>query len=235
MSIENITEDIYLKQPIYTGKTNITYKNKNLYYKLFKGLTPKEVKERIIKLDQLNKMGIYDIILESDLKMNGALVGYTYRLKENNYTQVDPFKGFRRDKIYTLKKIQERLSFLQSQGIIHGDLRLRNVLENKYGIIFRDIDNVYLDGSKADHISIQQQDYLRSLPVDTSLDNYMLNILTISYLNNIVESHCIEYLKKYGLPFILNNKENKEILEAMIKLDNKENIKPFIEKVKRYR
>ena len=50
----------------------------------------------------------------------------------------------------------------------------------------------------------------------------MLNVITITYLKRIMELYCVEYIKDHHLPFIIDNKENREIAENMIKMKKKE-------------
>lgn len=62
----------------------------------------------------------------------------------------------------------------------------------------------------------------------------MLNLLTITYLKRIIIDNSLNYLRNNNLPFILDSKENRQIVESMIKLNQKEKVLPFIDHVKRY-
>ena len=86
--------------------------------------------------------------------------------------------------------------------------------------------------------NINQKLYLKRVQeIDEKLDDYMFNILTIGYIYNISLSHVLSYLRDYDIPFRFNTKENKDILNNMFFVSdkNKDNLDLFIDNVKTFK
>ena len=178
-------------------------------------------------------MGINDQIVLGNVELDGSIVGYTYSVKDecSKFKVLESMSTNRKTKIEDLDLLKKRLEKLHKENIIHGDIRLKNILigkNNETGkkeIIFRDLDNVSINGSNFGYNSYLQDSYIKRFGINNNLDNMMFNIAVISYLKNIIEAGTIGYVQERGLPFKLNNNYNKKIIDAMIKLDECEKIK----------
>lgn len=76
--------------------------------------------------------------------------------------------------------------------------------------------------------------YISHFYIDEKLDNYIFNMLTISYITGVPIEILFFYLKDNRLPFPFGSKENRKILGAIYDFDTNKNIEPIIEYIKRY-
>lgn len=208
---------------IYRGFESKIYKKGDILYKIFDKETCNEeaIKNKVAKLELIKDLDI-NVTKPIDLvKKEDKIVGYTMK-DYKEYRSLNSFDRNNKKKIENLKKVKEELEKLHDNGIIYGDLRLDNILEHDGSILFCDVDNVNIAGHDFDVTCYCQNKYIEKFGLDKNIDNYMLNVITITYLKRIMELYCVEYIKDHHLPFIIDNKENREIAENMIKMKKKE-------------
>ncbi|MBP3766357.1 MAG: hypothetical protein J6G98_04175 [Bacilli bacterium] len=235
METTKLSNEILFMQPTYKNNHSITYKKNGIYYKLFKDTTKGEIDTKINKIELLNDMGINDQMVLGNIELDGSIVGYSYSVKDevahSNFKTLDSMSVNRKTKIEDLDLLKKKLEHFHKDNIIHGDIRLKNVLignnveSGKKEIIFRDLDNVSINGSSFGYDSYLQDSYIKRFGINNNLDNMMFNIAVISYLKNVIEAATINYVEECGLPFSLNSKHNIKIMDSMIKLDDCEKIK----------
>lgn len=233
METTKLNNEILFEQPKYKNNHSTTYLKNGVYYKLFKDALKKDIDIKVNKIKDLNEMGINDQIILGNIELDGSIVGYTYSIKDeySKFKALESMSTNRKTKIEDLDLLKKRLEKLHKENIIHGDIRLKNILIGKNSetgkreIIFRDLDNVSIDGSNFGYNSYLQDSYVKHFGINNNLDNMMFNIAVISYLKNIIEAGTIDYIQECGIPFTLNSKYNKKIMDAMIKQDDCEKIK----------
>lgn len=233
METTKLTSDILFTQPIYQNNHSTTYLKDGIYYKVFNNYNESDIDIMIEKILKLNDLGILDQVVLGSTSDKGVINGYKYTVGDYDYSKLKPLDSIstsKKDKIEDLDNLKIKLDQLHQYNIVHGDLRLKNILTGKNkttgkrDIIFKDLDNVSIDSDNFGYSSYQQKRYINKLGIDTNLDNMMYNIAVISYLANVIEAHAIDYVREFGLPRSLNSSENKEIIETMIKLDRTKKI-----------
>ena len=157
-----------------------------------------------------------------NVEIDGSIVGYAYEVpnyKDNK--EIDICSNNTKKKIKELEALKNKINILHDNGIIHGDIKIKNVILNNGEALFRDYDNVSVNGCNFDHNSKVQSIFINRYGIDEKLDELTLNIAYISHLNNVIEEVAIDYVNYEGkLPKVLRCAENDEIMDAMISLNN---------------
>lgn len=227
-----INDKIYSEKIFNEGFESKLYLKDGILYKIFKTEDKAILKNKIEKLEILKSYKIEDINPLELIQINGKIKGYTTLAFENS-EPLDVFIHNKKEKLKILKIILEKLSILHQNHIIFGDISISNILVQGRQVHFCDYDNYKVENFDFDVISYLENVYLSKLEADEYLDIYMLNLLTVSYLNRIYEPYTLTYLKN-GLPIFLDTIQNRNSLQNMFLLENKEEITPFIEHTKRY-
>lgn len=236
MKILNVNDYFDTAEPNYKGIDGKLYIEKDQIIKIFNTTDKETIENKIKKLEILNSTNLLckPITL---IKKNNDIIGYTEKSIYTYTTLCSVIMDFsKHEKIRQLIKIKDKLEMLHKFGIIVGDLSVKNILINKYGeILFSGLDNCMVNGLPFDTLSEVEKTYCsRVRDIDEKMDDYMLNILTMSYIERIPQEYILYYLKINNLPFILNNKTNRETTRNMIYLseENKDNIELYVDHAK---
>lgn len=203
--------------------------------KRFKTTDKNILNNKINKLEILSNLeDVLNIKIIALVEENGIINSYLMENKKN-YTKLSCLDDKKKNKIEILINLKEYLKNLNDNNIIYGDLNLENVLKNeKNQVCCCDLDNVKINNYDFDIKNNIMREYLISKKADMDFDSYMFNILTLSYLIKIPEIHIMTYLRNNSLPYILNTKENRKIVESMMSLEDKIYTEPLIDHIKRY-
>lgn len=181
-----------------------------------KALINKRKKLNIIKeLDCLkNEIKLYDLAYKDD-----EFKGYT--MEKSDYKPINVYER-KSKKINYLKLIREKIRFLNDNGIFICDFKTDNFLVSKDGknIKLCDLDNLYLKdfNLKCNTEHRFTQNFNKYCNKKEYVDSYCFNLFTIAYLNKI--AHEALDIKSERLPHILNTKENRDIIDSIINLDD---------------
>lgn len=236
MEKANFTNYDFTKlNPIYTGVESNIYKIDDYMVKIFKTNDLDVLNNKREKIELLSSLPIECKPILA-IEKNGINIGYAMKQEKEFYRIADKLLLTKKSlKIEDLKKIKEALDKLHKYGIIYGDLSLNNILTDGENFYFCDLDNCYIDKYGFDMPNYNQQIYLKRVhEIDEKIDDFMFNILTIGYTYNIVLPCVLPYLRDYDIPFRFNNKENREIVNNMLFISdkNKDNLDLFINHVK---
>ena len=229
METTKLNSNILYNYPIYTNNHSKTYLKNGVYYKLFKDTYKKEIDAKVKKIKLINSLGIKDQIVLGNVEMDGSIIGYAYEVENyKNNQDLSVCSRNTKKKIHELELLKKKLEILHKNGIIHGDIRIRNLSLNNDEILFRDLDNVNIEDYSFNHSSRIQQSFINRYGIDEKLDDLAYNIAYISHLNGVIEDVAIDYVINKGkLPKTLRCAENEEIINAMITLNDKDAIKTF--------
>ena len=184
-------------------------------------------KEKKIKLIS-NLRELKDEIEILDLVYNdGNFKGYT--MKKENMIPIDIFSS-KKKKIRWLKLIKEKILLLNSNNIYIGDFNLKNFLTSKSctEIKLCDLDNLRINELDFDTKHGFVQIFEKKCSKKEYIDSYCFNLFTITFMQRTINH--ISYVN--NLPYILNTKENNEIFESMMHLDNSYEYKFLIDNLK---
>lgn len=149
----------------------------------------------------------------------GEFRGFT--MEKCPYERIDQFED-KRILIRYLKLIRDKIELLNSNNVYIGDFNSTNFLTNKdkNDIKMCDLDNLMIDGIDFDlkHKAIIK--YKEKCNLIENIDSYCFNLFTIALLNYYNSGFVIDHLEECPLPDELDNKENRDILDSMINLDN---------------
>lgn len=233
MDTIKVSDKILKEKPKYTGYESHIYELDGFLLKVFHTDEIAVLNNKQAKLEILHSLDIEDVKPIYLAEINGKIKGY-FMEELSDYQVLDLFQEKDSNKLETLKIILEKLKVLHQNNIVFGDMNLNNILVKGDSICFCDLDNAKIDSFDFDVLNYCQQLYLKVFDSDKYLDNYLFNLLTISYLKKFILSSTPDYIRFYPLPFSINTKENRQIVKKMIKLDQKEAIEPFMEHTKRY-
>ena len=215
-----LDSDIFKGQvPKYTGCESNIYEYNGELIKIFETNNVHILYNKLLKLNILSELDSIDINPEKLIFLNGIFKGYSYKEKKD-YSPINSLKIKRSEKIEILKMIKDKLEFYHNLGIIYGDLHQENILYNGKDIIFCDLDNVSINGFMFDKNNKYMEKYLTFIPnIDEKLDNYMLNLLTVSFYQKIEYSFILTYLQIDSmLSYKFNTKKNRQIVQDMVTL-----------------
>lgn len=227
-----VSDKIYSEKIFNEGFESKLYLKEGILYKIFKTEDKSILKNKIEKLEILKSYKMEDINPLDFIQINGKIKGYTM-LPFKDSKPLDIFLHNKKEKLRILKIILEKISILHQKHIIFGDINISNILIQNGQVHFCDYDNYKVENFNFDITNCLENIYLSKLEADEYLDLYMFNLLTISYLKRIYEPYTLIYLKN-GLPIYLDTIQNRNSLQNMFLLENKEEITPFIEHTKRY-
>ena len=214
------------------GYESIIYEDHGYLLKIFKTDNKAILKNKFKKLEILDKLRTNDVLPTALISVDNTIKGYLFR--NENYYNLSYFDK-KKDKLNYLKMIREKLDNLHENNIIFGDISTENILTNGTDIKFCDLDNSKIGKYNFDVLNTLEKNYLKYLDADEYLDNYMYNMFVISYVCKVHMPYCEDFIYKAykkGLPHLYDTNYNGEILEAMIKLKDKEKIKRFEERKK---
>lgn len=111
---------------------------------------------------------------------NGLLVGY----EMTTDPRLDTYKYYEltlAERKHLLLKTKDILQYFQDNGIIYGDIELRNILFNRENgeVIFCDMDNIQLESYPMDIRPKHLEDFCMKRNVDESVHPFMHNQLTL--------------------------------------------------------
>lgn len=147
------------------------------------------------------------------LKVDNKYMGYVTN-KKNGFVTIDKIKDNLSvtDRYDLLLKIKCYLDELHKLGITYGNINPKSIITNGYDIYFTDIVDSKFNKYDFSIYSKEMINYqTKKGKMDYNLDNYMLNLLTIYFLNDIeydnILNNVINCIEDY-----FNNKEAKEII-----------------------
>lgn len=150
---------------------------------------------------------------------NGKFKAYT--LEKSKLNEIDCFIS-KKNKIKILKLLRKKIEMFNSNGIYLGDIQTRNILASKDAseIQLCDLDNFKIDNLDFDTKSLFINEFNRCCINEDLVDCYVFNLFTICLFTKVFSPYIFDYLKNNNLPSILNTKENRDILDSIIHLDN---------------
>lgn len=111
------------------------------------------------------------IVPTATLSYDGVIVGYDMTSPSMNHPREYNIK-----QLYDLKK---KINKLHAQGIVHGDIKERNILINSQGeVVLCDLDNMQVDNYPIDYINYMIEYFPDEQKlVDENADIYLYNLL----------------------------------------------------------
>ena len=181
--------------------------------------------ELIPNIKELNdEVKILDCIYK-----NNEFKGYTMELEDMK--PIDMFSS-KRKKIKWLKLLKEKIQLLNSCGIYIGDCNQNNFLVSKDGKTIKlcDLDNLRIGNLDFDSRHNFVNKFENKCKKKEYIDSYCFNMFTISFLAKVVND--IYYIENCNIPNFLNTKENRNIYDSMINLDDSYQYKFLIDNIK---
>ena len=161
-----------------------------------------------------NEVKLLDLAYKDD-----EFKGYT--MEKLQYKPIDIHER-KSKKINYLKMIREKIRLLNENGIYICDFKADNFLVSKDGkdIKLCDLDNLYLKdfNLKNDTEHRFTQYFNKNCNKKEYVDSFCFNLFTLAYLKKIAHEALDPRLDK--LPWALNTKENRDIMDSIINLDN---------------
>lgn len=220
--------------PIYSSQEYDIYEYGEYLIKIF------NTDDKDILINKQNKVEILNSLNISDIKalveQKGLFRGFIME-KKDGFSSLEEklYKVSRRQKMKDLRDIKAKLDELHKNGIILGDLTLRNIISDKQDLYLCNLDNCCIGKYGFDYPNFNQQRYLSIVSeIDDKLDNYMFNLLTIIYLEKVVEQGILHYITNERPRFMMDTRRNEGILEDMVYLkeENKDNIGLLIDNMR---
>lgn len=131
-----------------------------------------------------------------------------------------------------LKKLADLLTKLYESDIVYGDLSPNNIICDDEEIYLCDVVNSKIgDFDFNEYSSVMANYKYKDGPMDYRLDYYMLNLLTIYYLNNIeydevlnvVENTLVNSFNNKQTEYIIGISDNLECMNVCYDMINPEN------------
>ena len=182
-----------------------------------KTISENELKNKENKLDIIknleclkDEIKIYDKVYE-----NGIFKGYTMeKCKYKRISSNDRLKH----KVKYLQLIKEKLINLNENGVFIGDFNAKNFfISPNNSIKMCDLDNLRIFDYDFDTKNNSVKRFEFRCNKKEYIDSYCFNIFTMRYLTIPLSDF---ELMTNKLPYILNTKANKEIIDSMINLDD---------------
>lgn len=148
-----------------------------------------------------------------------GFIGYTM---QESFTNTLNSSYSKKRKIKHLLLLREKIELLNSKGIFIGDYWERNFLISHDDNILRlcDLDNLKIGDFDFNVTTPYIRDFRRNCSHDEFLDSFCFNLFTISYLDKIELTYLHQYMGDFTLPKELDTKENREIFDGMLHLDD---------------
>lgn len=229
MNIVELKEEDLLNFKILSNSSHesIVYFNNNIVYKIFrrdgdnyenKAKYTKEILEnKRKKLLLLNDISLDNRFIKANslIYINDEFRGYTMDFI-SYITLNDCINKRKKEKLRLLKEAREIIKEAHKNGIILGDINLKNFI---LGNILKigDLDNCCIDEFKTDSLNYSIIDrYLLFKKFDENLDWYLFNIISIAMITNRYECFVLD---SFNLRDTIVFK-NKELLDFYINLIN---------------
>ena len=173
-----------------------------------------------------NEIKIYDEVFD-----NNNFIGYT--MEKSNFKRLDPFDK-KKNKIAYLKIIREKIRLLNDKDIFIGDFNDKNFLisPDKTEVKLCDLDNFKINNYDFDTKSVETITFNKKCNNEKFIDSYCFNIFTLSLLLNIYKPYLCYYLRDQKIPNFIATKENLDIIDSMVHLDNSYVPKYIIDNIK---
>lgn len=205
-----ITEEELRNLTLYhsCSEKNI-YKKDNLLLKRYNILDEQTIK-KIVYFNSFNLS--FTAKPTHLLKIDKKYLGYVMEIKDN-YKSLNNCKDLSiYEKYQLLLKLKYYLDELHKYGIIYGDLNPENILTNGNDIYLINIVNSKYDRLNFTSYSNNLIRYMDNNGImDYNLDNYMFNLLTICFLNDLEYDNVLDPVNNI-LDNNFNNIEPKEII-----------------------
>lgn len=163
---------------------------------------------------------IYNMNLENSVKplntisLGNKIVGYEMSCNWD-YKTYKSYELSINERIEFLKRIKDILEYFYNNGIIYGDLSMRNILinRNNFDIMFCDMDNIQIENLPIDLYSSDLLYYIKSRGIDENLHAYLHNLMTLRFFDlDLFCSNKMEILKRFKF-------ETIRIMEKMKKIE----------------
>lgn len=222
---------IYL---LYGYESEIFLYNNDKIMKIFKTDDRNVLNNKLQKLKYLHTLNTNDVLPIDLIYIDGIFKGYTSILKKEFY-HIDSLKQNKKIRYYILNEVLKKLKYYHSLGITFGDLNPHNILYNKKTneVILCDLDNVSINELNFDVVNNYQDDYLYHYKTKENMDEFIFNILTVSYIQKIYYAYTLNYLRINGLHGLLNSKENSIISKQMYQYSKDFNGDLFLDHIKK--
>lgn len=173
-----------------------------------------------------NEIEFLDLVFDEK-----EFVGYT--MKKVDFTPISAFDK-RKNKIYFLKLLRDKITTLNNQDIYIGDFNTKNFLTSKNKDILKlcDLDNLRIGEFDFDIMDNAQKNFMRKCGNVKLIDSYCFNLFTISFLQNYDFSYLCRYLSWSHFSRIFSNPENEEIFDSMLNLGENYEGKFLIDNIK---
>lgn len=211
------SKDFNFVQKFSGYESNIFSYNNNSLIKIFKTNNNSVLNNKLQKLKILYTLQTDDVLPIDLIYIDGIFKGYRSNYRRNFYP-INGFEQKKKEKYIILKKILEKINYYHSLNIYFGDLHEKNILYNKSTrqVILCDLDNFIIDDLDFDIKNNYQKKYLKNNNTIKYMDEFIFNLLTISYIQNISYSYVFDFLLNNGLKGILNTPENYDIIYQML-------------------
>lgn len=178
----------------YNGKSYIYKKIPYYFY-------PKEMVELYKKLSYIHNK---NLILPKFLVSSGDyIIGYlTHFIDFPILTDLQDTNI--KEKIIIIKCVKEAILSMHKSGIIHCDLHTANIMYKDGQTKIIDFDSCVYDNNKPYSLNAYAEDYLKTNDISPSLDIFMFNISTISFLYNIA------FFDVFDFDFVCNLDKDQE-------------------------
>lgn len=188
--------------------------------KIFKKQNHQIIENKLEKLTILNKLNFDELTnIQKLVMVDDIPSGYSMEYQKDFYNLLDLI-GVNKQitKLFYLKQLREIVSNLHKYSIVIGDFNPQNFLIKKGKMKLCDIDNWQVQDHPQDIHNACQNNYLSyHLPIDSCLDAYLFNILTIAVLKNMYYIYVPNYIRNNK---VFSNKDAEEITKKMIHLSH---------------
>lgn len=124
------------------------------------------------------------ILPEVLVSKHNKIVAYLTSL--SNYSALFYLKSLNlKKKIFILKQAKKAIMSMHEDNIIHCDLHTANILYKGGKVKIIDFDSCVYGNNEPESLNKYAEEYLKTNGVSPSLDIFMFNISTISFLYNI--------------------------------------------------
>lgn len=172
---------------------------KTFALKLFTATNPNILENKEKKIMILNKKPLSEGILKpiKTVSNNDQIIGYTQQLIWPHQTFFDLKTSTKKTtKIEYLQQAKQLIEELHDNNIIHGDIRSFNLLVQNNKVKICDIDNCIVNDLNSDLDGWCKKLYKQKFgSIDSKLDIFCFNLVTIAVLKNIFDIYAINYIK----------------------------------------